>query len=143
MPGFGNAEKDVVLVTWHACMAFDRAAQNFRWKADFIYYLSLALGVIAGLLSIFLLRYPEEMKEQRIHNDIYVYDVANIMLLVLPIISALLSALVSKKRYLHKWTVLHTTSRQFVAEIYRFRMKVAEYDEHTPVADDRDTNLTN
>ncbi|CAE8589261.1 unnamed protein product [Polarella glacialis] len=120
----GTAEQDIVLLAWHACMVFDIAARQFRLIGDILYYLSLCLAVVSGLLSISAAAYKEELKATAFAN-------VNMLLLLLPMTSAFLAAVMGKRRHVQKWAVLHSSSRQIVSHIYIFRTRVLEYDEQS------------
>mmetsp|Transcript_49993 Transcript_49993/g.89748 ORF Transcript_49993/g.89748 Transcript_49993/m.89748 type:complete len:1089 (+) Transcript_49993:33-3299(+) len=140
--GLGSAETDILLIAWHSCMVFDRAAQRFKWKGEFMYYLTISLALLSGLLAILTSVYKEELQQQSLHGLISsagagvlqdvagrpLFDYMDSALLVLPIVSTLLATVTSKRRHLNKWAVLHSVSRQIVTQIYKFRTRTGEYD---------------
>eukprot|EP00747_Dinoflagellata_sp_TGD_P114580 gnl/TRDRNA2_/TRDRNA2_171955_c5_seq28.p1 gnl/TRDRNA2_/TRDRNA2_171955_c5~~gnl/TRDRNA2_/TRDRNA2_171955_c5_seq28.p1 ORF type:complete len:360 (-),score=65.28 gnl/TRDRNA2_/TRDRNA2_171955_c5_seq28:61-1140(-) len=54
-------------------------------------------------------------------------DLISSILLVVPIISGALIAVTRTQRYMQKWAILFTASRELVAEIYKFRAGVLHY----------------
>merc|ERR1711871_1152424 len=55
-------------------------------------------------------------------------DIARYSLVCLPVVATFVGALLSHRRYLQKWAVLHHASRCIVGEIYKFRTGSGEYD---------------
>ena len=70
-------------------------------------------------------KYTTDMTEG-LGFDVSVF--CNRLLLFIPIASSVVAAVISQKRLIQKWATMKTAASQIVAEIYKFRTDVLEYD---------------
>jgi hypothetical protein len=101
-------------------MTLTKNAKRFRFWGDVFYYLSLLFSLVAAAASIVaglpVITGDAGAKEFMFH-----------LLICVPLLSSALGAYISKTRFLQKWGVTHTAAGQIVAEIYKFRCHILEY----------------
>lgn len=125
--GLGSAEEDVVLNAWQTHMTFTKNGKRYRAWGDMFFYVSVFLTLVSSNLAVLV---TEESYTTSM-SDVLTFDVAqicNTLLLLIPIISSIVGAVISKRRLLQKWAAMKAASAQIVAEIYKFRTVVIEYD---------------
>lgn len=135
--GLGTAEEDIVLLAWMKCMTFFTNAKKLQCQGNRFYYIALMLSQLAALVAVvqgeaFVTSLDIYLQETHIFKGLpfTTYQLLNAVLLVVPLLSGMLTALMSKRRYLQKWASLYSSAWQLVSEIYKFRCKVGEYDEN-------------
>ena len=121
-------------------MSLMKNARTYKRMADFGYNLTLILSVLGALFSIttadkrwlrWLLAslpgstgsYVED--EEDVDNGLF------LLLLVIPLLTGAMGALIARTRYNHKWGMCLTGASQIEGEIYKFRCRVLEYDPST------------
>jgi hypothetical protein len=125
--GLGSAEEDVVLNAWQSHMQFTKNARIFRRWGDIFHYFSLFLTVLSSTVAVLVT--TEDMVGRWTKETGFPFmEQFNMVLLVIPIVSSVVAATISKKRLLQKWAGLLAAAGQIVREIYCFRMDVNEYD---------------
>jgi hypothetical protein len=135
--GLGTAEEDVVLHAWKRHMTFVENAQRYRRWGDICFYFSIALTLVSATFAILITKEEytngiqnalEQHLGKHLQVDFGVLDFCKKLLLVIPVTTSVLAAVVGKKRFLKKWAALTAASAQIVAEIYKFRLLVLDYD---------------
>jgi len=135
--GLGNAEVNVIYNTWNLHMTlcenahkFNRLsvlAQSFQWVLAIvtttiaISHISLDAGVLDTYIGKEIVKPNPNMKKE-------IQEFIQYAVLILPIVSALITAITSKLLWRDKWSVCLMAASQLACEIYKFRMKIDEYD---------------
>lgn len=133
--GIGTAEEDVVIEAWKLHMTLIKNSKRYRRYADWAYLLSLLLSLAAAFLSVYWsIHMMSECagkeggaKEENCRPDDHILHVMKYALLIIPLIAGALGAYISRTRYLQKWGQTLTSAGHMVAEIYKFRCHINEY----------------
>jgi len=133
-------------MAWQTCMNFHKASRLFRSRGDTLYYLQLTLALLTAIVTIMMTQFAYEIEDVVFSPSspfglmpITLHTVCNYVLLMLPITTALVASILSKRRYVEKWAVLRMAMTQIISHIYQFRTQVGEYS-NMPVQLDRDTD---
>jgi len=123
--GMGTAECDVVLAAWQQHLTLDFNAERLRTQSNRAYFLLMLLMVVTAFLSVFTLFY--EYKVDRPAEG--VLKSFKMALIMLPILMSLVGTVMSRLAPKRKWSALCMAAAQVVCEIYKFRLRVLEYDD--------------
>lgn len=135
--GLGSAEADVVLSAWKLEVCLAHNAKRTRFWADLLYFCSLVLSLVSSVLAICLGSIFTKEDDREISSTV------STSMIVLPLLSGVLGAIISKMRLIPKWGALRLAQAQIVREIYKFRMRVAEYDGLPLAAGEEDERNSN
>jgi hypothetical protein len=125
--GLGSAAEDVVLNAWQTHMTFVKNGRIFRRWGDIFHYLSLFMTVLSSTIAI-LVTTEEMVGGWKEDTGFDFMETFQLTLLIIPVASSVLAAVISKKRLIQKWAAMSAASAQIVREIYCFRTDVMEYD---------------
>ena len=131
--GLGNAEVNVIFNAWNMHLLLSKNAKSFH-KASLIAQLIIwALMLVTTFVSIFASSmYVGKIKTWFFESvDATTTDAVreqlNLVVFILPILSALVTTVTSKLLWRDKWSVCLMAASQLVCEIYKFRMTTLEY----------------
>ena len=136
--GLGNAEVNVVASAWRAHMTLSANARHF-WRYSVASqalvwtFALITTATVTTQASLGTGYDPEGAVLQR-ELELSSGDTLNItsnlnhIALVLPVLAALLSTMMSKFVWRDKWSVSIMCATQLVSEIYKYRMQTLHYD---------------
>jgi len=132
--GLRTAEKDVVNRAWSQHLVLFSSAASYRRLADFYFFLSCFLLFLTAAASLLRFELDQLIKED-VTSGLWGWNhteeldtTLRWVIVVVPVLSGVVATVMQRKRALQKWSVLYASSMQIVAEIYKFRARVLEYD---------------
>ena len=126
--GLHKAEANVVLQAWGQHVTLYATAQSQRKYADTLFGVQIALLFLTSLCSTLISSYQQTSESIKSDQADSIAEAMEYLLVVVPIISGLVATVMQRKRALEKWGVLTAGAARIVAEIYKFRARVLEYD---------------
>eukprot|EP00929_Paragymnodinium_shiwhaense_P115629 TRINITY_DN8460_c0_g2_i4.p1 TRINITY_DN8460_c0_g2~~TRINITY_DN8460_c0_g2_i4.p1 ORF type:complete len:726 (+),score=122.27 TRINITY_DN8460_c0_g2_i4:95-2272(+) len=139
--GLRTAEAYVVLHAWSLHMVLFASAQEQRQTADILFGIQLFLLFLASLLAAVhaeLALLQSQTDEVSSKTFRLLREGIRLAVILVPVLSSLLATVTQRKRAVEKWSGLHAGAARIVAEIYKFRARVLEYDKDNITTDDDD-----
>eukprot|EP00929_Paragymnodinium_shiwhaense_P115626 TRINITY_DN8460_c0_g1_i1.p1 TRINITY_DN8460_c0_g1~~TRINITY_DN8460_c0_g1_i1.p1 ORF type:complete len:992 (+),score=125.80 TRINITY_DN8460_c0_g1_i1:102-3077(+) len=142
--GLRTAEAYVVLHAWSLHMVLFNSAQEQRQTADILFGIQLFLLFLASVLAAFHAELTLADSRRGISSfDLapsnvfdYLREGTRLAVILVPVLSSLLATVTQRKRAAEKWGALNAGAARIVAEIYKFRARVLEYDKDNPTQED-------
>ena len=122
--------------TWRA------SASNFAWSTRCYQWSVVALGIVTVALSVlhtFLqLQYPEHTVrrgDNDFHDPLFdLFQILNVVLIALPVVTSLLQALLVSYKPLEKWLALRRASKLLLREMFMYRTRTCMYSDRAILA---------
>lgn len=123
--GLRSAENDVVLSAWSQHLMLFSSAASYKRLSDLYFFLAVTLLFLTAVISVLMVELPRLLDEPMVYEGKMTLRVG---IVVVPILSGVIGTVMQRKRAIQKWSLLTTSSMRIVAEIYKFRARVLEYD---------------
>ena len=131
--GLGNAEVNVIYNTWNLHLTLCENGKKFNQYSVLAQSFIWVIAVVTTALAIMHISLDGNGVLDRHWTitprmKLEVKEFTRYAVLILPIITAVITATVSKLLWRDKWSVCFMAASQLTAEIYKFRMKVGPYE---------------
>lgn len=124
--GVGAAQDEVVLEAWRLHAELDHNARKKKFTSDVLMFISLVLTFLTTAIAVVITAVGMQEDWRAAIPDPY-WKMMEVLCLVFPALSGLITTVISRLRLVAKWSTLQVAASRIVAEIYHFRTSTGQY----------------